>query len=96
MNRNNNVNKSDAIPIVQTKYGYEQKSLFVNNDLYHEQVDEFEPGTIWQQKYGKGVEILSFILLGDQNSGKSTFIHSFTYSSVFSSCIYSFDYNLIT
>ena len=65
--------------IEKVKYGYQQMNKFINNDLYHEEVVEFsEAGSIFQQKYGKKTVTLSFLLLGDQNAGKSTFIHSFT------------------
>jgi hypothetical protein len=70
---------------------YSQQASFQNLDLYHEEVIELDnPFSDVVASNAKGIfgfvqmnipnaVVLSFLVLGDQNAGKSTFIHSFAY-----------------
>lgn len=46
-------------------------------DLYHEEVLDLD--SPFASIVHVGTQVFSFLLLGDQNAGKSTFLHSFTY-----------------
>lgn len=64
----------------QTDYGFIQQSSFQNLDVYHEEVDEVDVVSLWAPKYASDTETVSYVLVGDQNAGKSTFCHAFTHS----------------
>lgn len=69
--------KESFLPIAKTELGYSQQSSFQNADLYHEEVLELD--NPFAEIASSSTEVLSFLVLGDQNAGKSTFIHSFSY-----------------
>jgi hypothetical protein len=71
--------KEEYLPITKTDYGYVQKVTYVQPDLYHEEVVEIE--SPFASVIATGTQIYTFLLLGDQNAGKSTFIHAFTYQA---------------
>jgi GTPase SAR1 family protein len=66
-----------VIPIVRKDYGFVQQTLYHHPDLYHEQVIDIEsPLAI---NISNDAQMYTFLLMGDQNAGKSTFMHAFTY-----------------
>jgi len=54
-----------------------QKVIYRQADLHHEEVIELD--SPWASFFQTGTQVHTFLLLGDQNAGKSTFLHSFTY-----------------
>jgi hypothetical protein len=73
----NFVCKEEFLPIEKTDFGYVQKTKYYQPDLYHEEVIELD--SPFASIVPSGTQVYTFLLLGDQNAGKSTFIHSFTY-----------------
>ncbi|CAK0887081.1 unnamed protein product [Prorocentrum cordatum] len=65
-------------PIVASRFGLEQRCFYRHPDLYEEEVPEMELETVLSRPdLGAGCAFRSFLLLGDQNAGKSTLLHSF-------------------
>ncbi|CAE7237961.1 unnamed protein product [Symbiodinium microadriaticum] len=65
-------------PIVRGRFGLEQRCAYKHPDLYDEEVPEIDLETaVAQPELGAGCAVRSFVLLGDQNAGKSTMLHSF-------------------
>lgn len=65
-------------PIVQGRFGLEQRCAYRHPDLYDEEVPEMDFETaVSRPDLGTGCAVRSFLLLGDQNAGKSTMLHSF-------------------
>ena len=54
-----------------------QKVVYRQADLHHEEVLELD--SPFAPFFQTGTLVHTFLLLGDQNAGKSTFLHSFTY-----------------
>lgn len=75
MNRADDMN---VPPIVAGRFGLEQRCAYRHHDLYHEEVPEIDFETaISRPDLGAGCVVRTFLLLGDQNAGKSTMLHSF-------------------
>lgn len=77
MDEDTEFTKSDYLPIEKTDYGYVQTSYYQQPDLYHEEVVEVE--SPFAPIVSSETQVFTFLVLGDQNAGKSTFLHSFTY-----------------
>jgi len=71
--------QDEVIPIEQKSYGYVQRTSFANRDLFDEEVVELESPLA--DLVQANTLIHTFLLLGDQNAGKSTFIHAFCRST---------------
>lgn len=70
--------KSEALLVERTQFGYVQRARFAHPDLHHEEVLELD--SPFAAVVAAGTHVFSFVLLGDQNAGKSTFLHSFSYT----------------
>eukprot|EP00050_Salpingoeca_kvevrii_P008591 m.303811 g.303811 ORF g.303811 m.303811 type:complete len:597 (-) comp16243_c0_seq1:49-1839(-) len=68
--------KEDLLPIERTDLGFTQRSQWRQPDRLHEEVVELESPLA--AVVAAGTHVYTFVLLGDQNAGKSTFLHSFT------------------
>lgn len=55
-----------------------QTNEYANPDLYHEDVDEIDETSLWAPHFATGTAHYSYVLIGDQNAGKSTFLHALT------------------
>ncbi|CAK9103311.1 unnamed protein product [Durusdinium trenchii] len=65
-------------PIVRARFGLEQRCAYRHADLYDEEVPEVDLETvIAKPELGAECAVKNFVLLGDQNAGKSTMLHSF-------------------
>lgn len=69
--------KEASLPIQRTELGYVQQTLYRQADLYHEAVIELD--SPFAAIFAADTAVFSFLVLGDQNAGKSTFLHAFTY-----------------
>ena len=69
-------NKYLDLPIEKKDFGYIQKNHYHHPDLYDEAMTELT--SPFASLVATGTKIFTFVLLGDQNAGKSTFLHSFT------------------
>ena len=69
--------KETALPIQRTELGFVQHTLYRQPDLYHEAVIELD--SPFAAIFAADTAVFSFLVLGDQNAGKSTFLHAFTY-----------------
>jgi hypothetical protein len=68
--------KQEHLPIQKNDFGFFQKTDYNNPDLYHEEVIELDsPFEVLQNNR---VFTRTVLVIGDQNAGKSTFLHSFT------------------
>ncbi|KAK2963291.1 hypothetical protein BLNAU_1824 [Blattamonas nauphoetae] len=63
------------VPIIRQPFGYVQSSSYTNADYCHEEVVELD--TPFSMVLGAGTAVHSILLLGDQNAGKTSFLHSF-------------------
>jgi hypothetical protein len=70
--------KEETLPVERHAFGYVQKSVYKQPDLYHEKVVQLD--SPFAPVVKTGTWLASFLLLGDQNAGKSTFLHAFTYA----------------
>ena len=70
--------KSAGLPVERTQFGFVQRARFSHPDLHHEEVLELD--SPFAATVAAGTHVFSFVLLGDQNAGKSTFLHSFSYT----------------
>ena len=68
--------KNLTLPIEKKDFGYLQKNHYHHPDLYDEAMNELN--SPFASLIASGTKIFTFLLLGDQNAGKSTFLHSFT------------------
>ena len=68
--------KSAGLPVERTQFGFVQRARFSHPDLHHEEVLELD--SPFAAVVAAGTHVFSFVLLGDQNAGKSTFLHSFS------------------
>ena len=66
------------LPVERTPYGYTQRQRFCHPDLHHEEVLELD--SPFASAVAAGTHTLTFVLLGDQNAGKSTFLHAFAHA----------------
>lgn len=71
------LDKAACLPITRMPYGFVQRSSYLQLDRHHEEVVELESPLA--AVVASGTRIFTFLLLGDQNAGKSTFLHSFTF-----------------
>ncbi|MFW9930617.1 MAG: hypothetical protein ACFFD1_14605, partial [Candidatus Thorarchaeota archaeon] len=62
--------------VIKEKYGYSQKSHYQHPDLYEESIIGLD--SPFAHIIPTNMAILNVILVGNRNSGKSTFIHAFT------------------
>jgi hypothetical protein len=70
------------LALSRTPDGWVQKSSFTHPDLHDELVEEFVSITSpLAPRVVSGVAAFTFVMLGDQNAGKSTFLHAFTHSA---------------
>eukprot|EP00771_Trimastix_marina_P000523 gnl/Trimastix_PCT/1543.p1 GENE.gnl/Trimastix_PCT/1543~~gnl/Trimastix_PCT/1543.p1 ORF type:complete len:723 (+),score=145.18 gnl/Trimastix_PCT/1543:68-2236(+) len=67
------------IPIQKTGYGYLQSSSFKHLDLCHEELIDLD--SPFATIFASGTLMYTFLFLGDQNAGKSTFLHAFTHQN---------------
>lgn len=64
------------LPIEKTEYGFVQKNFYQHAELYDEEVVELD--SPFASSVNSKTKVFTFLLLGDQNAGKSTFLHAFT------------------
>lgn len=65
------------IPFTRTRLGFEQRLSSSNPDLSHEEIPELSfPDCLGSIQHQADLLELRFLVLGDQNAGKSTFLHS--------------------
>jgi hypothetical protein len=74
------ITKESCLPVVKKPFGFVQRSSYLHPDLYDEEVVEVEMDSPWVSQVRVGTQVYTFVLLGDQNAGKSTFLHGFTYA----------------
>ena len=67
------------VPIVETPFGFEQRRTWSNPDLYHEEVVDLESPFHLVHSSGS-VFGRTVLVVGDQNAGKSTFLHAFVHA----------------
>ena len=72
-----------TLSVERTAQGWVQRATFSYPDLHEEDVEELVPlaspfGAAAVARGGGAAVTFSFLLLGDQNAGKSTFLHAFT------------------
>ena len=70
--------KLEALPVERTAFGFTQRARFCHPDLHDEEVLEID--SPFAPLVASGTRVLSFVVLGDQNAGKSTFLHAFSYT----------------
>jgi hypothetical protein len=70
------------LALARTTGGWVQRASFTHPDLHDELVDELVPlsSPLAIAGGGAGAVTFTFVLLGDQNAGKSTFLHAFTHA----------------
>lgn len=70
---------AELLPLYRTEFGWEQRQSFRHPDRYEEDVEEVvfdSPFLDLRAILGKShTTLFSFLVLGDQNAGKSTFLH---------------------
>ncbi|OLS21241.1 MAG: hypothetical protein HeimC3_36620 [Candidatus Heimdallarchaeota archaeon LC_3] len=64
------------IPVQKSHYGFKQQNSYEHPDLYEESVITLDSPLA--SIIASDTHIITILLLGNRNSGKSTFIHSFT------------------
>ncbi|EDQ90333.1 uncharacterized protein MONBRDRAFT_24683 [Monosiga brevicollis MX1] len=67
---------SKAHPFERKEFGYVQRSAWRHADRLDEEVVELD--SPYTARFGAGSRVFTFLILGDQNAGKSTFLHAFT------------------
>src|SRR3989338_5923062 len=70
------MNNEKSYPIIQKEGEYSQKTNYIQLDRQHEEVLDLDSPLADIQS--NDTKIYTFILTGDQNAGKSTFLHAFT------------------
>lgn len=71
--------KAAYLPVQRTDWGFRQSSAFTNADLYHEEIVELDSPFAAQVR--ADTLSLHFLFLGDQNAGKSTFLHAWSFEA---------------
>eukprot|EP00041_Stephanoeca_diplocostata_P030519 m.925095 g.925095 ORF g.925095 m.925095 type:complete len:709 (+) comp23772_c0_seq36:524-2650(+) len=74
-----NATKSDVLPIEKTDYGFVQRGSWRQVDRLDEEVVELDGP--FSMNCVVGTEVFTFVLIGDQNAGKSTFLQSFSHQT---------------
>ena len=70
-----------ALTLERTPSGWIQRASFTHPDLHDELVEEIVPlSSPFSSVCARGSSAFTFLLLGDQNAGKSTFLHSFSHA----------------
>jgi hypothetical protein len=69
--------KLAELGVERSDYGYVQRARYQHPDLHDEEVLEVD--SPFASAIASGTHVFTFLLLGDQNAGKSTFLHSFVY-----------------
>eukprot|EP00736_Rhodelphis_marinus_P013102 Rmarinus@m.29798 len=67
------------LPVQKETFGYVQRSYYSQPDLYHEEVLDIE--SPFASVVASGTLVYTFLVLGDQNAGKSTFLSAFSDNS---------------
>lgn len=71
--------------LARTPDGWVQRSSFSHSDLHEELVQDFvSSADPFSSVASSSVVAFQFLLLGDQNAGKSTFLHAFTHAGTLS------------
>eukprot|EP00898_Chlorokybus_atmophyticus_P005160 jgi/Chlat1/5645/Chrsp369S05388 len=70
--------KAAGLPVRKEAFGYTQSATYRHPDMHHEDVLEIE--SPFAMTAPAATQSLTFLLLGDQNAGKSTFMHAFAHS----------------
>lgn len=70
------------LTLERTQHGWVQKTSFTHPDLHDELVEELVSlsSPFASAGAGSGASVFTFLLLGDQNAGKSTFLHAFSHA----------------
>lgn len=71
--------KLSHLPIEKKEFGFVQKNSYHQPDLYHEEVLDLD--SPFADVVPVNTQVFTFLLLGDQNAGKSTYLHSFSYQN---------------
>eukprot|EP00049_Salpingoeca_infusionum_P002993 m.62075 g.62075 ORF g.62075 m.62075 type:complete len:256 (+) comp11893_c0_seq2:60-827(+) len=71
------ITKLEALPVKREEFGYVQKASWHHPDRLHEEVVELD--SPFASKIAAGTQKYTFLLVGDQNAGKSTFLHTFSH-----------------
>jgi hypothetical protein len=71
--------KEAYLPVRRFEWGFCQSTRYVQADLYHEEVLELDSPFAAQVR--SDTLSFKFLVLGDQNAGKSTFLHAWTFES---------------
>ena len=71
-----------ALTLSRSPEGWVQRAQFSHPDLHDELVEELaeHDSPLARSASTSGVVNFTFLLLGDQNAGKSTFLHAFTHA----------------
>jgi hypothetical protein len=64
-----------SLPVEATSVGYVQRRAWRHLDRLHEEVLELD--SPFAETAATGTAVLSVVIVGDQNAGKSTFLHAF-------------------
>eukprot|EP00053_Salpingoeca_punica_P016812 m.159968 g.159968 ORF g.159968 m.159968 type:complete len:388 (+) comp17048_c2_seq2:188-1351(+) len=67
--------KAGQLAIQREEFGYVQRSAWRQADRLHEEVIDLD--SPFSVSLAAGTHLYTFVLIGDQNAGKSTFLHSF-------------------
>ncbi len=73
---------TSPLALARTAGGWVQRASFTHPDLHDELVEDLVPlaSPLSVAGGGSGTVTFTFLLLGDQNAGKSTFLHAFTHA----------------
>ena len=70
-----------GLTLERTPSGWIQRASFTHPDLHDELVEEIVPlSSPFSSVCARGSSAFTFLLLGDQNAGKSTFLHAFSHA----------------
>ena len=70
-----------GLTLERTPSGWIQRASFTHPDLHDELVEEIVPlSSPFSSVCARGSSAYTFLLLGDQNAGKSTFLHAFSHA----------------
>jgi GTP-binding protein EngB required for normal cell division len=67
------------LPIRKEKWGYSQRFFYANLDYCEEEIIELD--SPFSVLCSSGTLVLNVLIIGDQNAGKSSFLHCFTDSN---------------